>query len=129
MTNMTQAALTAADVMTPAPRTCSAFSSVLEATMVFRDVGCGAVPIVDGDRPIGILTDRDVALALSEFPDLESRPVTDVMTKGTVSVSSGASLQEVQATFAEHGLHRLLVVDSGGRHGHGAAGVTQSTLG
>lgn len=115
MTNMIQAALTAADVMTPAPRTCSAFSSVLEATMVFRDVGCGAVPIVDGDRPIGILTDRDVALALSEFPDLESRPVTDVMTKGTVSVSSGASLQEVQATFAEHGLHRLLVVDSGGR--------------
>ncbi len=115
MTSATDAALTAADVMTPAPRTCSAFSSVLEATMIFRDVDCGAVPIVDGDRPIGILTDRDVALALSEFPDLESRPVTDVMTKGTVSVASSASLEQVQAAFNEQGFHRLLVVDSAGR--------------
>jgi CBS domain-containing protein len=115
MTNSTRPAQTAADVMTPAPRTCSAYSSVLEATMIFRDADCGAVPIVDGDRPIGILTDRDVALAVSEYPDLESRPVTDVMTKGTISVLPEASLADVQATFAAQGLHRLLVVDSAGR--------------
>ena len=63
-----RATLTAADVMTANPRTCSAFSTVLEASLLFHDVGCGAVPVVDAGRPIGILTDRDVALAVANNP-------------------------------------------------------------
>ena len=58
---------TAADVMTPDPRTCSVFSTVLEAVMVFRDADCGAVPVIDEGKPVGMLTDRDVALALADF--------------------------------------------------------------
>ena len=43
--------LTAADVMTAAPRTCSRFSTVLEAVMIFRDADCGAVPVLEeGNR-------------------------------------------------------------------------------
>ena len=66
--------MTAADVMTAAPLTCSTFSTVLEAVMIFRDADCGAVPILEEGRPVAILTDRDVALALAEFPDLVDRP-------------------------------------------------------
>ena len=65
---------TAADLMTPNPRTCSPFSSVLEAVLIFRDADCGAGPVVDAGQPVGILTDRDVALALADHPDLASRP-------------------------------------------------------
>ena len=60
--------MTAADVMTAAPLTCSTFSTVLEAVMIFRDADCGAVPILEEGRPVAILTDRDVALALAELP-------------------------------------------------------------
>ena len=56
--------LTVAEVMTAAPRTCSPFSTVLEAVMIFRDADCGAIPIIEAGKPIGILTDRDVALAI-----------------------------------------------------------------
>ena len=56
-------ALTAADVMTASPRTCSTFSTVLEAVLIFRDNDCGAVPILAEGKPVAILTDRDVALA------------------------------------------------------------------
>ncbi len=56
--------LTVADAMTVAPRTCSPVSTVLEAVMIFRDANCGAIPITDTGKPIGILTDRDVALAI-----------------------------------------------------------------
>lgn len=108
-------ARTAADVMTPGPRTCSAFSSVLEAVLIFRDAQCGAVPVVDGGQPIGILTDRDVALALAEHPDVVDRPVADVMTKGAITIAPDASLSEVRAKFREHGVGRLLVLDSGGQ--------------
>ena len=32
--------------------------------MIFRDADCGAVPVIDEGKVVGVLTDRDVALAL-----------------------------------------------------------------
>ncbi|MGA9926624.1 MAG: hypothetical protein WBQ29_24725 [Isosphaeraceae bacterium] len=37
--------LTADDVMTAAPRTCSKFSTVVEAVLIFQDADCGLVPV------------------------------------------------------------------------------------
>jgi CBS domain-containing protein len=107
--------LTAADVMTPSPRTCSVFSTMLEASMLFRDVGCGAVPVVDAGQPIGILTDRDVALAVANNPALGSLPVADFMSKDVFSVTPDASLVEVGAIFGRNSVHRLLVIDAAGQ--------------
>src|SRR5271156_1991150 len=107
--------LTAADVMTPNPRTCSAFSTMLEASMLFHDVGCGAVPVVDAGQPIGILTDRDVALAVANNPDLGSLPVADFMSKEVFSVAPEASLSDVGTMFGRNSVHRLLVIDAAGQ--------------
>jgi CBS domain-containing protein len=115
MAGPTRSPLTAADVMTTHPRTCSAFSSVLEASVLFQDADCGAVPVVDGGRPIGILTDRDVALAVANNPDLGNLPVADFMSKDVISVAPDASLEEVGALFGQEGLHRILVVDAAGQ--------------
>src|SRR5437763_13406558 len=94
--------LTAADVMTAAPLTCSTFSTVLEAVMIFRDADCGAVPVLDEGKPVGVLTDRDVALALTEFGDtLTTRPVTDVMTRGTVTVAPGDSVEAIAEKLSD----------------------------
>jgi len=79
--------------------------------MLFRDADCGAVPIMQDGKPIGILTDRDVALALANYPDLAARPVTDVMTKDLVTVQADASLDTVREMFGEKSVRRLLVVD------------------
>src|SRR4051794_5346193 len=57
--------LKVAQAMTVAPRTCSPMSMVHEAVMIFRDEDCGVVPVTDGEIPVGVLTDRDVALALA----------------------------------------------------------------
>jgi CBS domain-containing protein len=115
MADPTRSSLTAADVMTANPRTCSAYSSVLEASVLFRDVDCGAIPVVDGGRPIGILTDRDVALAVANDPELGSHPVSEYMSKDVVSVAPDAPLEDVAATFGKRGVHRLLVVDAAGQ--------------
>jgi CBS domain-containing protein len=103
--------VTAADVMTASPRTCSAFSTVLEAVMIFRDTDCGAVPILAEGKPVAVLTDRDVALAVGEFPDLVSRPVTDIMVPGVVSVAPEDSLGHVCEVLRSQGVRRVLVVD------------------
>jgi CBS domain-containing protein len=104
--------LTAADLMTPNPRTCSPFSTVLEAVLIFRDADCGAVPVVDAGKPVGILTDRDVALAVADHGvDLPALPVGDIMTRGVISVAPDDTLETILEKFGEERIRRLLVMD------------------
>jgi CBS domain-containing protein len=114
MATARRTALTAADVMTPSPRTCSPFSTVLEAVLIFRDADCGAVPVVDAGIPVGILTDRDVALALADYPDLASRPVSEVMTRDVVTVAPDTPIDDVKTQFTANRVRRLVVADPDG---------------
>jgi CBS domain-containing protein len=103
---------TAADLMTAAPRTCSPFSSVMEAVMIFRDADCGAVPVVDEGVAVGLITDRDVALALADHPDdLTNLAVADLMTRDVVTITADSGVEAIAACFGQHGVRRLLVTD------------------
>ncbi len=104
--------LTAADVMTPSPRTCSIYSAVLEAVMIFRDADCGAVPILDDGKPVAILTDRDVALALANTPDLVNQSVSAIMKQEIVAVRPEDSLIQVCKILRGKTVRRVLVVDA-----------------
>jgi CBS domain-containing protein len=108
------AKLTAADVMTPGPRTCSPFSTVLEAVLIFRDADCGAVPVIEEGKPVGVLTDRDVALALAEYGErLPGSPVSEIMTRGAFTITPETDINTVIEQFGDQRIRRLLVVDSG----------------
>ena len=61
--------LRASDIMVPVPRTCSPFSTITEAALILKDQGLGMVPVVDLGKPIGIVTDRDVAAADAGGPE------------------------------------------------------------
>ena len=104
----------AADVMNPSPRTCSRFSRVIEAVLIFKDEDCGLVPVVEEGKPIGVVTDRDVALALATYHDLVDQPIEQIMTTTIISVAPSTPLSEVVENFGREGVRRLLVVDSSG---------------
>ena len=53
------------DLMTPAPRTCAPDSTLADAALAMDQARCGVLPVVDGGRTVGMLTDRDVCLALA----------------------------------------------------------------
>jgi CBS domain-containing protein len=109
------AELTARDLMTPRPRTCSTFSTVLEAALIFRDADCGAVPVLGDGKPVGVLTDRDVALSLAVHGgQLPGMPVSAIMTPGVVAVGPDERLDAIAARFGDKAVRRLLVVDSDG---------------
>src|ERR1700761_413368 len=92
----TPATLTAADVMTPNPLCCDALSPVLDAVRIFREADCGAVPVLDAGKLVGVLTDRDVALALAEYEDaLRGLPVGKITAPGVVSVGPRVALDAV----------------------------------
>lgn len=104
-----------ADAMTANPRTCSLASTVVEAALLMRDADCGVVPVTDGGRPFGILSDRDIALAL---PDREARlattPVSELMSDRLVTIDREATLESAMEKLGGEGVRRLLVVDSDG---------------
>jgi CBS domain-containing protein len=106
---------TAAELMTPNPRTCSPFSTVVEAVLIFRDADCGAVPVIDAGKPVGIVTDRDVALAVADYGErLSSLPVSQIMTRGVVAVAPGDSIETVVEKIGDERVRRLLVMDADG---------------
>src|SRR6185437_2472997 len=96
--------------MTAAPRTASPYSSALEAVLVCRDAGCGAVPVTEDGRPVGIVTDRDIALALADHEtDLAALPLERLMTRDVATVAADAGLGAAVDAFAARGVRRLLV--------------------
>ncbi|MCB9481861.1 MAG: IMP dehydrogenase [Desulfobacteraceae bacterium] len=82
-------------------------SEVLKLMSIYRISG---VPVVDGKKLVGIVTNRDL-----RFEKNFSRPVSEVMTKDKlVTVKEGITLEESKAKLHEHRIEKLLVVDSTG---------------
>jgi CBS domain-containing protein len=84
----------------------------LAATMHGEDIG--DVVIADGKTPIGIVTDRDVALAVAEYDDLASITAEDVMTPDPVTIHEDATAVDLPALMAEERVRRIPVVDDDG---------------
>jgi CBS domain-containing protein len=106
--------LTAADVMTPAGQTCSPFSTVTEAVLLFKDQDTDVVPVVDAGKPVGVVVDRDVALAVADGPDLADRPVSEIMVEDFPTVPTDAHVHEVLQTMSAANARLALVVDEEG---------------
>ena len=104
--------------------------------MIFKDEDCGLVPVVEEGKPIGVVTDRDVALALAVHDDLVDRPIEAIMATTLVTVLPTTSLAEVIETFSREAVRRLLVVDSDGSlvgvigwKGHVCGEISDRTVG
>jgi CBS domain-containing protein len=105
------------EVMTSPAHSCTAEASLAAAAILMRDYKCGALPVLDDQgRPVGILTDRDVCMAVARknrFPAAIS--VHEVMTPHPLTCSPDTDLTEAIEAMAEHHVRRLPVVDAEGR--------------
>jgi CBS domain-containing protein len=104
------------DVMTSNPRTIDADQSVAYAAKMMQEEDVGLAPIVEGDRLVGMLTDRDIALRVAaEGRDPDQVNVLDVASKNLVTIDLRQDLDEVLRIMAQHQVRRLPVVEEGGR--------------
>lgn len=83
---------------------------------IMKEENVGSVVIEDDDRPVGIVTDRDLVLAVLE-PRRDPREVTaeEIMTETVVTVEADAGVFEATATMYEYAVRRMPVVDGEGR--------------
>jgi CBS domain-containing protein len=104
------------DVMTSKLCTIDADKSVAYAAKMMRDEDVGLAPIVEGDRLVGTLTDRDIAVrVVAEGRDPESTLARDVASTDLVTVDPQQDLDEALRLMAEHQVRRIPVVEEGGQ--------------
>jgi CBS domain-containing protein len=104
------------EVMTSNPCTIDSDKPVSHAAKMMRDEDVGLAPIVEGDRLVGTLTDRDIAVrVVAEGRDPESTPVKDVASTDIVTVDPGQDLDEALRLMSEHQVRRIPVVEEDGR--------------
>lgn len=102
------------DVMTPMPVALSPEQSIVEAAMLMRDEGIGDVLVVDGDRLVGLVTDRDLVVrCLADGVDLETATIQDACSGEIVSVGPDDSVDDVVSVMRDNAVRRVPVVQDG----------------
>jgi len=104
---------TVAEVMSSPAVTATASESIAEVSRRMADQKKGSVVIVDGLRPIGILTERDLVRFNATGGAASDTKVSEWMTEPVDCASPDLSVQEAFAGFAEHGYRHLPVVQDG----------------
>jgi IMP dehydrogenase len=90
------------------PITVSPDMSVRQVAEITRKHRISGLPVLDGKRVVGIVTNRDL-----RFEDNLDQPVKNIMTprEKLVTVKEGASLEEAKSLMHRHRLERVLVIN------------------
>jgi len=100
--------------MTSNVRAAASTESLADAAQMMKEEDVGSLPVVEDDRLIGILTDRDIIVrAVAERVDPQSISVGDVASRELVMVEPDQDLDEALSLMARHRVRRLPVVADG----------------
>ena len=104
------------DLMTKNPRSVESGSTVMEAARLMRDEDAGLIPVVEGEKLVGTVTDRDIAIrVVAEGKSPESITVGEIASRELVTIGPQQDLDEALRLMARHQIRRLPVVEEDGR--------------
>lgn len=102
------------NAMTPGVRAVAPTDSVTEAAQAMKEQDVGSLPVVEGERLVGIVTDRDIVVrAVAEGVDPRTATVGDVTSGDLVTVEPDEDLDDALKLMAQHRIRRLPVVEDG----------------
>jgi CBS domain-containing protein len=100
-----------AEIMTRDPEWIRPEASLEDAACKMRELDTGFIPVGDGDRLRGIITDRDITIrAVADGMDTTT-PVEDVMTPNVVYCFEDQDVRDAAELMAEKQIRRLVVLD------------------
>lgn len=88
-------------------------STLRQAAELMESEAVGALAVVEDDRPVGIVTDRDLvrrAVAAGVAPDAR---IDSVMSSPVITIDADADLREAFAIFEQKAVRRLVVQRDG----------------
>jgi citrate synthase len=107
----TGGAHTVADIMSRPVVTAGVDDKIAEAAARMREQRVGSVVVVDGPRPVGILTERDLVRIAAAGVDTGTATVRDWMTPNPDSVGPHVDAVAAFASLSQHGYRHIPVVD------------------
>ena len=97
------------------PVTCPADTDVVEAARLMRQHQISGVVVVDGHRPLGVVTVSDLRNLIADSQGhVVGRQVREIMSSGLISVRTRDLVVKAIFTMAKHNIHRLTVLDDAG---------------
>ncbi|MGA2386896.1 MAG: CBS domain-containing protein [Candidatus Bathyarchaeia archaeon] len=98
------------DIMTKEVVSIGVNNSVFEAAVLMGSSQIGCLVIVDGESPVGIVTERDIVRrVIAKRLPLDTK-VSDIMSKSLITVDPGASLKEAARLMSSNKIRRLPVM-------------------
>ncbi|MGM0370563.1 MAG: CBS domain-containing protein [Bacillota bacterium] len=99
------------NLMTDQVTTVDSDSSVTDAARVMRDLNVGVVPVCQGEKPVGMITDRDITIRnVAENKDLNT-PVKQIMSEELVMGSPDMNAEQAAQLMGEKQIRRLPIVE------------------
>ena len=95
------------------PAVIGADFSITEAARRMNEAVVGALVVMDGERPVGIVTDRDLVLRAVAHDLPGDARIDSVMSQDLVTLDANADLRDAFAIFRSHAIRRLPVVEDG----------------
>jgi CBS domain-containing protein len=104
------------DLMTSNPTTIEPDKTVVDAAKLMRDEDAGLIPVVEGQKLIATITDRDITIrVVAEGKDATSTSVRDAASTRIVTVDPDQNLDEALQLMAKNQVRRLPVVEEDGK--------------
>jgi CBS domain-containing protein len=103
---------TVADVMTREPRSMGPQETLADAAKLMDELNVGVVPVCEGDRLVGVVTDRDIVVrGLARDLDPRQSKLADVMSGHVRTAHVDDDLDEILAAMSKAQVRRMPVVD------------------
>jgi CBS domain-containing protein len=99
------------EIMTQAAVTDSADDTLSEACARMRESQTGSLLVMEGQRLIGIVTERDVLKTVAQGLDPKVTPLKDVMTTDIITIGPMTTLKEAAKIMASKWIRHLPVVE------------------
>lgn len=104
-----------AEVMTPGPICCTPETTVAEAARLMWEGDCGVLPVVNGRTLTGVVTDRDLFIALATRDAKASElAVGSVIHDSPITCTPRDDVHQALGKMKTHRVRRLPVVDKDG---------------
>ena len=103
------------DAMTAQVVTATPSSTITEVARIMAEIESGAVPVTEGSKVVGMVTDRDIVIrVVAERGPLDG-PVSAVMSENVETCREDDDLADAAARMGARQIRRLVVLNSGGR--------------
>jgi CBS domain-containing protein len=102
------------DAMTSDVKTAAPSQSLTDVARLMKQEDVGSVPVVDGERLVGVVTDRDIVVrGIADGSDPHAIKAGDIASRDIVTVRPGDDLDDAMRLMAQHQVRRLPVVHDG----------------